>query len=292
MTAPNPPSPSQPPIPPTSGGTPSTGAPDGGTPQPRANDGTFTSIRDYRYTASDGVASYLIGKTPLEAAQLTDQLAKALATSAPTGAPPAAPPPQPVGLPDADTWLTSPHDAFARGVNYIEQNRFRPALDTMFQRTASVTRQLAEMRHADAFKRWGPEIDLQVKALPAEQQTPEAYEMVVKMVRGAHAEEIEQAALDRRVEEIVQKRLAAGGSIRPDGSVAPSGAPQPLGVDLNSDTLPDEFRRACLKAEVDPAAVDRFLLTTKYYGTDLPSARKKYLESISRGYAVAAGESR
>jgi hypothetical protein len=147
-------------------------------------------------------------------------------------------------------------------------------------------RSAAEMRYADEFKRWGPDIDTRLKQyLPDPSQwTPQAIEAVVGVVRGEHAAELANEIAEKRVQELI----AQGGSglARSDaGGVGPSaGGPSPL--DFNSDDLPPERRQLLAMTGATPQALDE-LLRKFYPGEPLEKAREKWFDAAKKGDVLA-----
>jgi hypothetical protein len=188
--------------------------------------------------------------------------------------------PQP---PTQEEWLQDPATAYQKAIAYDRATQFDPAIQQTREGLAQMARTQATMKYADEFKRWGPEIDLLASQLPTDQRSAQAFDWIVDMVRGRHAHEIREEEIEQRV----QERIEAGSIVRPQPS-APGASPTDVGhIDLGSDELPAWFRDECAKVGIKPRDLDDFLLTTKFYGTDLMKARKDYLAALKRDGAVA-----
>jgi hypothetical protein len=273
--------------PPTTSGVPPTAEP------PRAPNGQFVAPVDaagYRYTAQDGVPPYMVGRTAKEAAFLVDEFRRTEPTPQVQYQQPPQYAPQQPQRPSQDEWSLTPGAAFEKEMAWREQSQFQPAIQQTYHGIAQNARALAEMRHKDVFDKYGPEVDLQLRNVPAQQRTIEAYDMAVNIVRGQHARDISEEVVRERVNAEIAKLRTAGGVIRPD---AMTGAPQvPAGPDFFADDVPTEFKEMCRKANVTTNNIDNFLERSGYYGRradgsfDLNAARKVYLDKVKRGEIV------
>lgn len=236
---------------------------------------------------------YLVGKTPLEAAHLVDQFQR---TAPPAPVPTYQPPvqTQTVGRPTQDEWALNPHDAYQREQAWRDSQVYQPAIQQTYNIVAEQSRALAQITHKDAFDRFGPEIELELRNLAPNQRTMQAYDYAVNIVKGRHAHEIQDDLVKQRVEAEIQKRIQAGGIVRPD-----AGGNGPMATDtrfsLTADDLPARFKEQCQQAGVTPQSVDNFLLTTRYYGqrpdgtVDLNKAREEYFAVVKRGGIITEG---
>lgn len=293
MTAPN----VQPsPTPPSTTPTTSTGAAPTGTEPPRIPAGTpqggqFVNPMEYRYQASDGVPEYLVGKTPREAAQLVDgyyRLGQMNTAPAPNAPPVYQQPPTTTTRPTQDEWALNPYEANQRETAWRDQNVYQPAIQQTYQTNAQIARQMAELRHVDTFKRFGPEVDQLIRQMDPRSVTPAALDMAVDIVKGRHAHEIERERLQAEVDAEINRRMTTGSIVRPDTNGGTPNVPA-TNVDFTAEDIPESFKEACRKANLTPKDIDSFLLTTKYYGkkadgsVDLNAARKGYVEAMKRG---------
>ena len=229
---------------------------------------------------------WAVGKTANEVLELSKQMYGALSSARPQTPQPTYQTPQyqqpyqpqqPTSIPSNDEWLTDPNTAFQRAMGTIQQSQFAPAMDSMAMGNAANARALAEMKYQDDFRRFGPEIQMELTRVPPQMQTFDNIKYVVDLVRGRHAHELANELAEQKVKE----RLASG-TLRPggmDGGIAPVEA---TGVDFNK--LPEGYQAILQRAGVkDVRDLDRFLL--KYYGqdVDLQQARKDWFERPARG---------
>ena len=224
-------------------GTPTSGDP--GTAATTANDGP-----NYVYGADSNVAEWKKFKTPEELDELTDQMYNIMVqgkqvpgdtTAAPAPVTPVASLPAivaPSAIPDADAWLSDSAAAadthFNARIADVQKNVLGPQLAGIYAANAQTARALAVQSSGDAFTRWGPEIDMQMSAIPVEQRNFQMYSEAVKLVKGAHAAEITREALDKAVADEIERRTAAG-TIR--SGDAGTGVTLSESLDFNSDNL-------------------------------------------------------
>lgn len=272
--------------------TPSGEASTAPNPQPRdASTGQYQSIRDQRVRAEDGLPPYLVGRTVAELAHLVDEFRRTEPQQPQYQAPqqPQYAPTQPTRS-SQDEWSLTPGTAFEKDMAYIRQTQFDPAIQQTYQGIAQNARALAQIQHKEVFDRWGPEVDLQLRNVPAQQRTIEAYDMAVNIVRGQHARDISEDVIRERVNAELAKRGTSMGAIRPDAN---NGAPiVPAGPDFFGDDVPVDYKEQCRKANVTTNNIDNFLERSGYYGRradgsfDLQSARKGYMDAVKRGVIV------
>ncbi len=190
----------------------------------------------YVYSAEDNVAEWKKFKTKEELNTLTDQMYNIMvqgkgapSSEAPAGT--ALPSPLPVPnvspegtIPDADAWLSDPAAAseahFNTRIASVQKDILAPQLAGIYQDNAQTARALAVQTNGDAFAKWGPEIDMQMSAIPVERRNFQMYSEAVKLVKGNHATEISQEALDRAVADEIERRTAAGTIRSGDGSTS------------------------------------------------------------------------
>lgn len=273
----------------TSGVTASASA-DGGT-QSRTDDGQYG--KNYVYGADSNVAEWKKFKTPTELDELTDKMYSILQQGQPAqpvdtqqvaGAP--TPPPASPTVPDSDMWLTDQAAAadahFAVRIAGVQKDILAPQLEAIHTANAQTARALAAQSHGDAFSRWGPEIDMQMSGIAVAQRTFEMYSEAVKLVKGAHAGEISQEALDAAVKDEIERRTAAG-TIRSGDS--PTSAVGSESLDFNSESLGDRWAHI---AE-ETTAEGRYDFFRKMYpDLTIAEAQKKFLELTKKGNAVSA----
>jgi len=259
---------------------------------------TTSTDLGYVYSAEDNVAEWKKFKTKEELNTLTDQMYSIMvqgkevpdATVAPA-------PPQPgatlapvlpvnAAIPDADAWLSDPAAAseahFNARIAGVQKDVLAPQLAGIYQDNAQTARALAVQTNGDAFAKWGPEIDMQMSAIPVERRNFQMYSEAVKLVKGNHATEISREALDRGVAEEIERRLAAGTIRSGDGST--SAEPSQV-LDFSSDNLGERWKHLAdnttLEGQVE-------FLRKQYPDDTLAVAKQKYLKLLKKGDAVQA----
>jgi hypothetical protein len=162
----------------------------------------------------------------------------------------------------------------------VQQNQFAPVIEQMAQANAANAKALAEQRYGDDFRRFGPEIHMELNRVPVQMQTFDNIRYVVDLVRGRHASELANELAEQRI----QERMASG-TLRPvtggDGGVALT---DPSSVDFSQ--LPEGYQAILERNRTTPRDLDVFL--RKYYGEDvnLPDARKAWFENAKRGNVI------
>ena len=234
--------------------TPATGA----APASGANNGAQNT--GFRFTADEGVEDWMVGKTPREVANIAKQLREQLQASNQQ-----VPqqqyqqqnyqqqPPAPTA-PTQDDWMSRPEEAGRKLADFIRNETFAPAAAQFGQSMGETARALTELKEPDAFKRWGPEIDMEIARYQPDPRTrtPQSLKMLVDMVRARHVEEL--------VEERVQSKLRtmeSTGSIRADGSAgAASGTAATPKLDFN--TLPPMYAERLQRHRVTEGTLREF----------------------------------
>ena len=120
-------------------------------------------------------------------------------------------------------------------------------------------------QYADEYKRWGSEIDAEVRKLPVEYWTYDALTTIVKMVRANHLDELVADKAKRLNEESYPTiRSGSGGS----GS-----GPQFQQTNLDSESVPKSWALAAKTAGITEAEVREFCdavgITVEQYMADL-----------------------
>jgi len=199
---------------------------------------------------------------------------------------PQQPLPLATNIPDADAWMNDSVGAadahFNSRIAGVQKDILAPQLAGIYKANAQTARALAFQQHGNAFTRWGPEIDMQMQAIPVEQRSFEMYTEAVKLVKGAHADQITQEALDKGVANEIDRRLAAG-TIRSGGS--PTGATLPESLDFNSENLGERWGHLATETTIEGQME---FLRKAYPDDTLAEARKKYLALLAKGNAVQA----
>ena len=213
------------------------------------------------------------------------QPAQPVAAQPVTAAPLAASAPVAPTIPDADMWLSDPAAASEAHFNAriaSEKAVLGTQLTGIYTANAQTARALAAQSHNDAFSRWGPEIDMQMSGIAVEQRTFEMYSEAVKLVKGAHAGEISQEAIDAAVRDEIERRTAAG-TIR--SGDAPTSAAGVESLDFNNESLGDRWSH--IAEETTPEG--RYDFFRKMYpDLTFAEAQKKFLELTKKGNVVSA----
>ncbi|KKK55351.1 hypothetical protein LCGC14_3075410, partial [marine sediment metagenome] len=153
---------------------------------------------DYVYAVDDPtVAEWKRGKTKEELNTLTDQMYNIMvqgqgvpnvavpAGTAPPNTLPAPIVPAGATIPDADAWLSDPAAAsdahFDARIANIQKDVLGPQLAGIYTANAQTSRALAVQSDSAAFAKWGPEIDMQMSAIPVERRNFEMYTEAVKL---------------------------------------------------------------------------------------------------------------
>ncbi len=246
----------------------------------------------FRFTTAAGVPEWAVGKTAKEVAELAGQLYNELrrgdvpATAAPAQAVPqqnyAPQPPVPVGpqQPTEDEWLNNPRGAAQKQADYMRVTQLDPVFAQQATQLGQQSRAIMEMKDPDAFKRWGPEIDILINQVDPTMRTVDTMSKIVGMVKANHLDEI----VNERTQIAMQKAQEAGGlrsGVAGDGtSIEPLG-----GVDFDKEQLPEKYRRILARYHVTPETLDEFLIATEVKGKGvlLADARKAWLEHAKKG---------
>lgn len=267
----------------TPGGTPSTAS----TADPaRATDGRFEP-KEWRYP-SDYPVEYLRNKTAEEAARYTDMLYQQVRSNTPPqqaqpvrpqGAPPA--PYSQAAPPTQEDFLTDPAGATQRAIAYAQQTQLDPWAQQVGQNQAQMARNLIELREAEAFRRWGPEIDVEIqRQIPdARYRSPEALKLIVDIVRSRHVEELAEERMQAKLRSMPQ-------SMRADGAVGGGTSANAGGsIDFSSAGLPENYTRVLARANIKPETLDEFLQMTEVRtrGITLDQARQEWLDKAKKG---------
>ena len=127
-----------------------------------------------------------------------------------------------------------------------------PWLQQTVELAASTAYGLAEREYDKEFKRYGPEIQGELAKLPKAGWTLDNIRTIVKYVRGNHLDEL----ADERA-----RQLVAGGesSFRAQGgSGLPPSSSGPVGLSLESEALPAEYRAILAKTGMTMDTVKEF----------------------------------
>lgn len=290
---------------------PPTAAPPSAT-APQASSPAAPSLADQRVPAGAGFADWMVGKTVAEIATLSNQMYSALQAPAGQRSPAPVPtpsypqyqppqygqpaqypqvtPPSAPQLPSQDDFITRPAEATKQYMEYMRATEFTPALAQRDQMLAQLARDNVRSQDPEAFKRWGPEIELALQQYAPDPmaRTPDNIRAVVDVVKGRHAHEISEAEVERRV----QERLAGGlgGTLRSDSAGATTSVTGPGQLDL--DKLPPQYGAALKRLNLSQTDIDNFLIKAKcnVTGCTLEQAREEWVKQASRGDIITDGK--
>ena len=125
----------------------------------------------------------------------------------------------------------------------------------------------AQARHPEAFRRWKGEIDAEIRKLPIEYWTNQNMDVIVKMVRGEHADELAAEKAQRLIDEshpTIRSGTGGLGSVSNTQPIFESGPADMLArlkaVGITSEA---ELREACKGTGIEPA---QYLAELEKYG--------------------------
>jgi hypothetical protein len=190
-------------------------------------------------------------------------------------------------MPRDEDFLTAPAQATRQLMEHLKAQEFQPAMAAQTQVLGQLVKENVKLQEPDAFRRWGPEIELTLQQVAPDPRTwtPDNVRTIVDVVRGRHAREIQQEEVDRRVNERLAAQLG-GASLRPDGSLAPSAAPP---NQLDFQKLPPRYASILQQMGMTPATLDEFLRTTVMQsrpGLTIEQAREQWMQSASKGDVI------
>jgi len=201
----------------------------------------------------------------------------------PAPAPAAAPQP-----PSPDEFLSNPAEATRKQIEYLRATEFAPAMAANQHTTAQMARGMAEMRDPDAFKRFGPEIDLELRRFGMETWTPDNVKIVVDMVKGRHVHEISEELVTKRAEEKLKQMLGPNATLRSDSLGGTSAA---VTNTLDFEKLPPNYSTVLKRLGVTPEHLDEFLTKTQVnaLGVPLHKAREAWFKQAESGDIITDG---
>lgn len=260
----------------------------------------------FRYQAEPGIPEWLVGKTPKEAAAIAASLyntALSGQTPQPTygqqanyqGAGQPQPtyggtstmqyPQQSVAPPTEEEWDMNPREAMRKQLAYERETTIKP----QFQQYGNTLRQQAIFNAKLAFKedfdKYGPEIVQYMNQVDPQYLTPDMMDNIVKVVRGNHIADLQREAVERARKEWEQQPMS-GSPLR--SGTQPTGIPQPSGIDLNSDELPEEYRKVLRAKGITERELDDFLSGNAgaIYGTTMEERRRGFFDMAKKGNVV------
>ena len=253
-----------------SGGEPSTTIPPTGQttePQTEPTVETPTSSPAEPWRAGDDAPSWAKGKSAEEVLGIASQMYGTLEKFNQTGnitppqqpqyqtpptPQPQAPPPQSAELAGDDYVTGGQVQQWAQQqmqrVNQQNQAQFQGYA----QQLAGIAKGQVRGKHQDVFNRYGPEIEMQIAQLPAEQQTVDNLELVVKLVKGDHVEELVEIAMRER------GAVNAEPALRSTGGGTSSTDITPRENTLDDERVPEGWKKRARAAGIDDSTVDEW----------------------------------
>jgi len=262
-----------PPTQPQSGATPSTPTPPTGQttePQPASTPETPTSSPSPEWRAGDDAPPWAKGKSAEEVLGIASQMYGTLEKFNQTGN--LAQPPQSQQVPQAaPQYPTQPPVAHQlaelAGDDYVtggqvqqwaagQMNQINQQNQAQFagyaQQLAGIAKSQVRGRHQDVFDRYGPEIEMQISQIAPEQQTVDNLELVVKLVKGAHVDELVEIAMRERGAVNAEPTLRSTG-----GETAGAEITTPENT-MEDERVPDGWRKRAQAAGIDDSTVDEW----------------------------------
>jgi hypothetical protein len=162
-------------------------------------------------------------------------------------------------------------------------------MEQFYASQAQTNLAIARQQHADSFKRWGPEIELQLRQLAPNPQlwTADNIGHVINLVRGQHAGEIDEEAFNAELQ-----RRTESGTFRPSSGPTGTSIVEQDTVDLNSDELPLEYRQQLQRVGITSTRqLDDFLRKCEGPDCNIEEERKKWFEQAKAGTVIIEGAS-
>jgi hypothetical protein len=132
------------------------------------------------------------------------------------------------------------------------QQQNQAQLSGYAQQLAGIAKSQVRGRHTDVFNRYGPEIEMQIAQLAPEQQTVDNLELVVKLVKGAHVDELVEVAMRER------GAVNSEPTLRSTGGETASAELTPRENTLEDERVPDGWRKRAQAAGIDDNTVDEW----------------------------------
>lgn len=243
--------------------TPSSSAPISGTP------GNGTAPEPWKPGAT--APSWAQGRTPEEilniAAVAVDQLAR---RNSELGAPP-----QPQGnrfdLDIGDEDLVSGRQLKEIVQRYGQQSAGDPVAR---QLAVGANLRAIQQAEADAFRRWGPELQVEISKIPPDMRSLDNLQLVVDIVKSRHVQELVDEQARQKAVQLAQEQVA---TIR-SGTGGSTTIPPTAAIDMQSDALPEQWRRLAQDkgltvdqvrefCQATGQSVEQYFETVKKYGS-------------------------
>lgn len=121
----------------------------------------------------------------------------------------------------------------------------------------SNTMQTIQQMEADAFKRWGPELHIEISKIPEAMRDLDNLQLVVQIVRGRHVQELVDEQARQQAARLTQEHVATIRSGTGGSTTIPN-----TQLDLKSDELPEHWRNLAQEHGLTMAAVQEFCQAT------------------------------
>ena len=155
--------------------------------------------------------------------------------------------------PADDDYITGA--AMKQYLQQASQQYVQPQMQQVYAQNAGMALNLVQQRHADDFKRYGPEINGLIASVPLEQRTLDNLERLVKFVRSEHLDQLVEEKAETRARELAGQM---GSGLRSSG--APTGATPPVDnpASVNNESLPSQWREKAAKVGLTDQTVREF----------------------------------
>lgn len=209
------------------------------------------------YRFGQNAPAWAAGKTPEELLGIAQQMATALERQqpAPQPAAPAAPQSFDIGVGD-DDYLTGAQVKRVLQQFQGQQRGPDPYSQQAIQMAAENAIGQARFQFKRDFDRFGPEILAKLSMLPPDQKTLPNIEMVVKMVRGEHLEELAGERARELLGQMEPSTRALGGA-----GMAPSSHPTTNVGILDDPRIPEDARKRMRDSGLNETTIARFMET-------------------------------
>ena len=215
-----------------------------------------TSAKEFRFPASPETPDWARGKTAEEVLSITQGYRELFERGTPTQVVPATAAPAPArgGLPNLSD------DAILTGRDLRQYvDAYATSLAPQFQQptelAASGNYGIASLKYQPEFKRWGPEIQLELAKVPKAYWTLDNINTIVDIVAGRHREDY---ARERAAELIATMEP----TIRPTGGGSgPVPTPEQKAQSLESEAIPADWKVRAKQAGITESTIQEFCRT-------------------------------
>jgi hypothetical protein len=141
-------------------------------------------------------------------------------------------------LPTEDEWLNTPAVAAQKQADYYNQTQVAPQFQQTAAQMASMARALAQQQDPEAFQKFGPEIDIQLRSLNPEYWTVDNIKKVVGIVKSEHMQDLVAEGVEREI----QRRQEAGTIVRPGTVTGGTTVTSGTGLDLDNAEISSGYK--------------------------------------------------